>query len=51
MEVDKFDYEKYSKENPKIDVSSKDVAYVIYTSGSTGKPKGAQIQHHKDIAN
>ena len=49
VEVDKFDYEKYSKENPKIDVSSKDVAYVIYTSGSTGKPKGAQIQHHSAI--
>ena len=49
VEVDKFDYEKYSRENPKIDVSSKDVAYVIYTSGSTGKPKGAQIQHHSAI--
>lgn len=49
VEVDKFNFEKYSNENPKINVSSNDVAYVIYTSGSTGKPKGAQIQHHSAI--
>lgn len=49
VEVDKFNFEKYSNENPTISVSSNDVAYVIYTSGSTGKPKGAQIQHHSAI--
>lgn len=49
IEVDKFEFQNYSKDNPKIDVSSKDIAYVIYTSGSTGKPKGAKIQHHSVI--
>ena len=46
INLDKFDFDSYSKENPELDVSSNDVAYVIYTSGSTGKPKGAQIEHH-----
>lgn len=49
VEVNKFNFEEYSKLNPKINVSSEDIAYVIYTSGSTGKPKGAQIQHHSVI--
>lgn len=46
INLDTFNYEDYSKENPNHKVSPLDVAYVIYTSGSTGKPKGAQIQHH-----
>ena len=47
--LDTFDYNKYSKENPNLDISSKDTAYCIYTSGSTGKPKGAVIRHHSVI--
>lgn len=49
IDVEDFDFDGYSKENPNLNVSSEDVAYVIYTSGSTGKPKGAQIQHHSVI--
>lgn len=49
LDVEKFDFEAYSKENPEVSVVSTDTAYVIYTSGSTGKPKGAMIPHHSAI--
>ncbi|MCQ4635722.1 amino acid adenylation domain-containing protein [Anaerovorax odorimutans] len=32
-------------DNPKVEVSEKDLAYMIYTSGSTGKPKGVMLEH------
>ena len=47
--LDTFEYDKYSNENPNLNVSSTDAAYCIYTSGSTGKPKGAVIRHHSVI--
>lgn len=47
--LDSFDYDKYNKENPNLDISANDTAYCIYTSGSTGKPKGAVIRHHSVI--
>lgn len=47
--LDSFDYNKYSKRNPNLDISAQDTAYCIYTSGSTGKPKGAVIRHHSVI--
>ena len=31
-------------ENPRIEISPRDLAYCIYTSGSTGKPKGVMIE-------
>ncbi len=41
--VEKFQYEKYSRENIKIKNNARDIIYIIYTSGSTGKPKGVKI--------
>lgn len=49
LDVEKFEFDNYSKENPETSVVSTDTAYVIYTSGSTGKPKGAMIPHHSAI--
>lgn len=49
LDVEKFEFDNYSKENPGTSVVSTDTAYVIYTSGSTGKPKGAMIPHHSAI--
>jgi amino acid adenylation domain-containing protein len=37
--------EKYSTNNPKVNISISDLAYIIYTSGSTGKPKGVMLKH------
>ena len=49
VDVETFDFDMYSKENPNTVTVSTDTAYVIYTSGSTGKPKGAMIPHHSAI--
>ncbi len=49
VDVETFDFDVYSKENPDVVTVSTDTAYVIYTSGSTGKPKGAMIPHHSAI--
>ena len=49
VDVETFDFDMYSKENPDVVTVSTDTAYVIYTSGSTGKPKGAMIPHHSAI--
>lgn len=39
----------FSKDNPAIRHSSRELAYTIYTSGSTGKPKGVMIEHHSAV--
>lgn len=44
------DIDKFSAENPDIDIEADDLAYVIYTSGSTGKPKGTLLAH-KGVVN
>lgn len=38
--------QKYSVEDPEVEIKGSDLAYVLYTSGSTGKPKGIAIEHH-----
>jgi amino acid adenylation domain-containing protein len=42
-------FEKFSEDNPKVNLSPRDLAYIIYTSGSTGKPKGVMIEHHSVV--
>lgn len=37
--------EKFSHNNPKIEIHPENIAYLIYTSGSTGKPKGTILQN------
>src|SRR3984885_6322239 len=32
-------------EDPKLDISPRDIAIQLYTSGTTGKPKGAMLSH------
>ncbi|RAJ77622.1 amino acid adenylation domain-containing protein [Chitinophaga dinghuensis] len=47
--MQQVDVSAYSKENPDIAVSSRQLAYTIYTSGSTGRPKGVMIEHHSVV--
>jgi acyl-CoA synthetase (AMP-forming)/AMP-acid ligase II len=43
------DYAKWrdaqSGDDPKVEISPKDIAIQLYTSGTTGKPKGAMLSH------
>jgi fatty-acyl-CoA synthase len=34
-----------SGDDPKLDISPRDIAIQLYTSGTTGKPKGAMLSH------
>lgn len=34
-----------SSDDPKTEVSGRDLAYLIFTSGSTGRPKGVMVEH------
>lgn len=37
--------DRYSADDPTIDVAARDAAYIYFTSGSTGTPKGATCEH------
>ncbi len=41
--------DKYSPENLRLKIDSRQLAYTIYTSGSTGRPKGVMIEHHSAV--
>ena len=47
----KYNLNKYSEENPKVDVGPHDPCYLIYTSGSTGLPKGVILNHEGRVNN
>lgn len=40
--------DKFSRDNPSLQVSADTPAYIYYTSGSTGKPKGV-VDDHRNI--
>ena len=46
VDMEQFDYSKYSTKNINIEIKPLDLLYVIYTSGSTGNPKGVKVCHH-----
>lgn len=46
VDLEQFDYSKYSTQNIDVDIKPQDLLYIIYTSGSTGNPKGVKVCHH-----
>lgn len=46
IDLEQFDYSKYSTKNISMEIKPSDLLYVIYTSGSTGNPKGVKVTHH-----
>ncbi|MDI3269909.1 MAG: acyl-CoA synthetase [Bacillota bacterium] len=42
--------EKYSSEEPELDLHEEDVAQLLYTSGTTALPKGAMLTHRSLLA-
>ncbi|UCH94008.1 MAG: amino acid adenylation domain-containing protein, partial [Candidatus Aminicenantes bacterium] len=40
--------DRFSEENPGLDVPGSQLAYIMYTSGSTGRPKGV-MQTHENV--
>ena len=46
VDIEQFDYSKYSTKNINVEIKPSDLLYVIYTSGSTGNPKGVKVCHH-----
>lgn len=49
VDIEQFDYSKYSTNNINVEIKPLDLLYVIYTSGSTGNPKGVKVCHHNLI--
>lgn len=49
VDLEQFDYSKYSTKNINTEIKPLDLLYVIYTSGSTGNPKGVKLCHHNLI--
>ena len=49
VDIEQFDYSKYSTNNVYVEIKPLDLLYVIYTSGSTGNPKGVKVCHHNLI--
>ncbi len=45
VQVGDANLEKYSTENPQVEIRPDHTAYVIFTSGSTGRPKGVVVEH------
>lgn len=50
IDLESFDFSKYSNKNLSNEIKMLDLLYVIYTSGSTGNPKGVKLCHH-NLAN
>lgn len=49
VDLEQFDYSKYSTQNINTDIKPQDLLYIIYTSGSTGNPKGVKVCHNNLI--
>ena len=50
INIEEFDYTKYSYKNLCLEIKPTDLLYTIYTSGSTGDPKGVKVCH-KNLIN
>ncbi|KJK52025.1 peptide synthetase [Lentzea aerocolonigenes] len=45
IDLDSWDFTRYSGEPTDVRIAGAQLAYVMFTSGSTGRPKGAMIRH------